>query len=354
MSLAFRSVPPIANFTTPYRVTIRNTPRETTNANWHHGAYVNDSIQIKRVTAESWRAVGLLQLVLSRPVHPREPIPRLLLRGRAGADLRWPVSLPRTPFADTNFIARAVSGIRRYPALLAPRFGMSWDIAGNGKTVVKANWGRFHHNTGNASGDVNPLASATATFDWLDCRTRRHAGRLHRRPASATSCSRSTSSDRTAPWLASAARRRRIDPNLKDPYTDAMSFWFERDLGNNMGFRVGYTFRTDGNTTAGRAAGAPVQSLHAGAHVRRPRRRRHRRQRGRWSGLHVVGHPGPGAGEPHRDAHGGSDPRDRPRARPDVHQAHVEPLLAGHELLLQLGSRPWPSADTRTPSGSTT
>ena len=39
---------------------------------------------------------------------------------------------------------------------------------GNGKTLVKANWGRFHHNTGNASGTVNPLASATATFDWVD------------------------------------------------------------------------------------------------------------------------------------------------------------------------------------------
>ena len=33
----------------------------------------------------------------------------------------------------------------------------------------------------------------------------------------------------------------------KDPYTDAASLWFERDLGNNMGVRVGYTFRTDGN-----------------------------------------------------------------------------------------------------------
>ena len=77
-------------------------------------------------------------------------------------------SLPRTAYADSNFIAPGQSGIREYPALFAPRFGFSWDVAGNGKTVVKANWGRFHFNTGNASGTVNPLASASAMFDWLD------------------------------------------------------------------------------------------------------------------------------------------------------------------------------------------
>jgi hypothetical protein len=51
ISVAFRSAAPLPTFTQPYRVTIRNTPRAATNANWHHGAYINDSIQIKRVTA---------------------------------------------------------------------------------------------------------------------------------------------------------------------------------------------------------------------------------------------------------------------------------------------------------------
>ena len=44
-----------------------------------------------RVTAQSRRAVGLLQLVLPGSVDPREPVPRLLLRRRAGPDLRRPV-----------------------------------------------------------------------------------------------------------------------------------------------------------------------------------------------------------------------------------------------------------------------
>ena len=155
-------------------------------------------------------------------------------------------ALPITPYAS-NFTVPGLSGIKRYPALLAPRFGVSWDIAGNGKTVVKANWGRFHHNTGNASGDVNPLASATATFDWLDCRN----------GSTPVVCTGANFGDK-AFTLDELGQNRAvagvggtsvtINDDIKDPYTDAMSLWFERDLGNNMGFRVGYTFRTDGNT----------------------------------------------------------------------------------------------------------
>ena len=76
----------------------------------------------------------------------------------AGAPIQTsvgPFSLPRTSYADNNFSAPGQSGIREYPALFAPRFGVSWDINGTGKTVLKANWGRFHFNTGN--GDTNGI-----------------------------------------------------------------------------------------------------------------------------------------------------------------------------------------------------
>ena len=99
--------------------------------------------------------------------------------------------------------------------------------------VFKANWGRFHQNTGNASADVNPLASATATFDWLDLNN----DKLFQ--------INELGQNRSVAGVGGVSVR--IDPNLKNPYTDAASLWFERDLGNNMGFRVGYTFRTDGN-----------------------------------------------------------------------------------------------------------
>jgi hypothetical protein len=248
ITLQFRSPTGAPHFTTPFRVVVRNTPRQTTNANWHHGAYINDSIQVRRVTL----SLGV-RWDYYNSFYPEQQIPDSRFRNffYAGVPLMTsvgPHALPRTPFADNNFVAPARSGIRRYPLLFAPRFGVSWDVAGNGKTVVKANWGRFHHNTGNASGEVNPLASATATFDWLDCQD---AG------GTPVACSGAAFGDkmftlnelgqfRTAAGVGGTSAL--IDPNLKNPYTDAMSFWFERELGNNMGMRFGYTFRTDGNS----------------------------------------------------------------------------------------------------------
>jgi hypothetical protein len=248
ISLAFRSPTGAANFTTPYRATIRNTPRETTNANWHHGAYINDSIQVKRFTVSlgvRWDSY--------ESFYPEQSIPESRFRDffYAGVPVQTsvgPYSLTRTPYADNGFIAPGQNGIRDYPALIVPRLGVSWDIAGNGKTLVKANWGRFYHNTGNASGDVNPLASATATFDWLDCRN----------GTTPVVCSGSQFGDklftlnelgqnRAVAGVGGTATS--IDPDLKDPFTDAMSLWFERELANNMGVRVGYTFRTDGNSS---------------------------------------------------------------------------------------------------------
>jgi hypothetical protein len=248
ITLQFRSPSGAANFTTPFRAVVRNTPRQTINANWHHGAYLNDSIQVNRVTLSlgvRWDSY--------ESFFPDQDIPESRFRDffYAGVPLQTSVgaySLPRTPYADNNFVVPGVNGIRKYPSLIAPRFGVSWDIGGNGKNVLKANWGRFHHNTGNASGDVNPLASATATFDWLDCRD----------GLTPVVCAGTASGDkqftlnelgqnRAVAGVGGTAST--ISPDLKNPYTDAASLWFERDLGNNMGVRVGYTFRTDGNSS---------------------------------------------------------------------------------------------------------
>ena len=199
---AFRTVSPLPNFTTPFRVTIRNTPRQTTNANWHHGAYINDSIQVKnRLTI----SMGV-RWDYYNSFYPEQEIPESRFRDffYGGVPVQTsvgPYSLPRTTFADNGYIADARSGIKRYPSLIAPRFGMSWDVRGDGKMVFKANWGRFHQNTGNASADVNPLASATATFDWLDLNNDKlfqinESGRTARSPASAASRSASISTSR--------------------------------------------------------------------------------------------------------------------------------------------------------------
>jgi hypothetical protein len=235
VTLAFNTTTPgLPSFSTPYRVTLRNTPRDTYNANWHHGAYINDNWQLrKRLTL----SIGA-RWDFYESFFPDQPIRASRFReffygGAPVATAVGDFSLPRTAFADNNYVAPGVGGIRRHPDLFVARLGASYDLRGDGKTVIKANWGRFYHNTGNASGARNPLSSATATFDWLDVNGDRlfQINELGQNRAVAGVGGLSTT----------------IDPNLKDPYTDAMSVWFERELRQGMGLRVGYTFRTDGN-----------------------------------------------------------------------------------------------------------
>jgi hypothetical protein len=234
ITLQFNSTGGLPHFTTPFRVQLANTPRVSYNANWHHAGYVNDSIQIaQRVTASLGLRWDFYESFFPDQVIPESPWRDFFYGGVPLQTSVGPYSLPRTSFADNDYTAPGRSGIRRYPALFAPRLGVSWDIQGNGKTLVKANWGRFHHNTGNASGDVNPLAAATATFDWID----RNGDRLFQISE--------LGQNRAVTGVGGVAAT--IDPNLKDQYTDSMSVWFERELASNIGFRAGYTFRTDGN-----------------------------------------------------------------------------------------------------------
>ena len=115
-----------------------------------------------------------------------------------------------------------------------PAYGVAWDIRGNGKTTIKANYGRFYFNTGLAGGDVNPAQSISYTFTWTDL----NGDRVFQMNEFGPFSSSTGGTDES------------IDPNKKHAYTDNYSVWFERELMNNVGFRVGYTFRNDGNSSA--------------------------------------------------------------------------------------------------------
>ncbi len=235
-TLQFNSPSTGAHFATPYRVQIQNTPRIQTNANWHHGAYINDSIQIaQRFTLSLGLRWDYYSSFFPDQAILDSPWRSFFYAGTPIATSVGAFSLPRTPYADSNFTAPGQSGIREYPSLIAPRIGFSWDLAGNGKTVVKANWGRFHFNTGNASGTVNPLASASATFDWLDVNGDKQFQ------------TNEFGQNRAVSGVGGVSAL--IDPNLENPYTDSMSVWFERELRPNLGLRGGYTFRMDRNNS---------------------------------------------------------------------------------------------------------
>lgn len=230
LQMRFRSASGAADFTTPYRVRLYSTPRQAENWTWHHGAFLTDQYSIaQRLTLN----LGIRWDYYSSYYPDQEILPGPFRNFfYAGIPLPNGYSVPATPYAST-FTVPSRSGIVEHPSLFAPRVGVSWDLFEDGKTVLKANWGRFYQNTGLSSGDINPLQATYYEFAWIDANRdgqfQLNGGELGGFTAS------------------SGGTSNLIDPNLKNTYTDSMSVWFERQLFNNVGARVGYTFRTDGN-----------------------------------------------------------------------------------------------------------
>ena len=115
---------------------------------------------------------------------------------------------------------------------VAPRVGVVYDLSGDGKTVIKANYGLYWHNPGVAvSSSANSNTTAKAgTYSWNDAnRDRRwQPGEEGATPLSLV--------------LRGAVG---LDPNIKSPSTHEASFFFERQIGELTGIRAGYVYKTE-------------------------------------------------------------------------------------------------------------
>ena len=113
----------------------------------------------------------------------------------------------------------------------APRLGFIYDLSGDGKTVLKANYGLYWHNPGvNVASSANPnQASKTATYAWSDTNGDRRYQLGEERTLLSTA-------------LAGAVSH---DPNIKQPYTHEASFWLERQLTDTIGVRAGFVYKTE-------------------------------------------------------------------------------------------------------------
>jgi hypothetical protein len=149
---------------------------------------------------------------------------------------RYRVWLPEqtVPVARFNPTARTYEEISEVVAFnhIVPRVGATYDLMGDGKTVLKANWGRFYHNTGvNLADAVNPnLNNQYADWNWNDL----NGDRVYQSGEETTLIQQFGGS-------AGAA----IDPDIKNSYTDEASFFVERAVLADLGVRVGYVWKKD-------------------------------------------------------------------------------------------------------------
>ncbi|MGE0815408.1 MAG: carboxypeptidase regulatory-like domain-containing protein [Vicinamibacterales bacterium] len=113
---------------------------------------------------------------------------------------------------------------------VAPRVGVIFDLAGDGQTVLKANYGYFWHNPGvGVGGAANPnTAAKNATYRWNDAN-----GDRVWQPGEETT-------------LVSAALEGAVllDPDITQPYSHEASVWLERQLASTLGVRAGFVYKT--------------------------------------------------------------------------------------------------------------
>ena len=115
--------------------------------------------------------------------------------------------------------------------LFAPRIGVVFDLTGDGKTVLKGNYGLYWHNPGVGIPDnANPnTGTKSATYGWNDINGDR----------------RWQAGEETSRQTASLEGALVLDPNLKDPYSHEAAVWLERQLTDTIGARSGFVYKTE-------------------------------------------------------------------------------------------------------------
>ena len=138
-----------------------------------------------------------------------------------------PVSVPAQTFPARTFYTWNS---------FAPRVGLTYDLAGDGKTVIKASYGLFWHNPGpDVSGGANPnQTNKSVTYNWNDLNGDR----------------RYQAGEEGAVTSTSLAGTLQFDANTTQPYSHDASFYLERQLASTIGSRVGFVYKSEDDLIA--------------------------------------------------------------------------------------------------------
>jgi len=138
---------------------------------------------------------------------------------------------------------------------LAPRVGMNWDVFGDGKTVIKASFGKYNWTPGDDFGSpYNPNTTSVSSYRWAPTNCTESLalagscdyvpGTVNLNPNGGDFQSIAGGSNGATVKLSNSV----INPDLKEQYSLNYQLFVERELGPGLSARVGYTFIQNRNS----------------------------------------------------------------------------------------------------------
>ena len=137
----------------------------------------------------------------------------------------------------------------------APRAGANWDIFGNGKTVLKAGFGKYNWTPGDDfAAPFNPNTTSVSTYRWNAANCTESAalsggcdyvpGTVNLNPNGPDFQSVLGGSNGATVKLSNSV----LNPRLKEQYSLNYQLFLEREVGPDLLARVGYTYIQNRNT----------------------------------------------------------------------------------------------------------
>lgn len=141
--------------------------------------------------------------------------------------------------------------------LFGPRLGATYDLSGNGRMLLKFNYGQYWWNPSNdISNNANPNRSPWyRRYAWTD---------LNRNG------SWNEGEQGTLLFSQGGAASTVVDPDLENTYTREVSGWIEREVAANFGVRTGFVMRQIRNQRTTSNANQPVDAFNVPVQIPDP------------------------------------------------------------------------------------
>lgn len=217
----------------PLDIILFQAPNTSQNGLWTYGTFVNDTWRVNnRLTANVGVRFDRYRAYLPEQVHD------------AGAFNPAPISFA----ANDNVVDFN---------LFAPRLGVTYDLRGNGKTVVKFNYGTYWWNPGaDFLFNVNENSNAWwRRYRWSD-----RNGDARWNPGE----------EGTLVSSRGGVALESLDPDLKNTRTNEIATFLEHELMPSFGVRMGYVWRGQRNQYARINAALPYEAFTVPVSVRDP------------------------------------------------------------------------------------